>query len=90
MFLQKLFLKHNLINLLLVIVIAEFNAKITNSEKAIYFLSLLSCSIKKLKSVFQFYVDSAVLTNDEFEIDCNFIYHHELELKKENEDACIA
>ena len=90
MFLQKFFLKHNLINLLLVIVIAEFNAKITNSEKAIYFLSLLSCSINKLKCVFQFYVDSVVLTNDEFEIDCNFIYHHELELKKENEDACIA
>ena len=29
----------------------------TNSEKAIYFLSLKSCSIKKLKSTFRFYVE---------------------------------
>ena len=27
----------------------------TNSERAIYFLSLKSCSIKKLKSTFRFY-----------------------------------
>ena len=30
--------------------IAQFTAKMTNSEKAIYFLSLMSCSINKLKS----------------------------------------
>ena len=35
---------------MLVTVIAEFNAKTTNSEKAIYFLSLMSCSMDKLKS----------------------------------------
>ena len=35
---------------MLVTVIAQFTAKITNSEKAIYFLSLMSCSINKLKS----------------------------------------
>ena len=36
--------------LLLVTVVAQFTAKATNSEKAIYFLSLISCSINKLKS----------------------------------------
>ena len=36
--------------MLLVTVIAQFTAKITNSEKAIYFLSLMPCSINKLKS----------------------------------------
>ena len=36
--------------LLLVTVVAQFTAKTTNSEKAIYFLSLISCSINKLKS----------------------------------------
>ena len=30
--------------------IAQFTAKKTNSEKPIYFLSLMSCSINKLKS----------------------------------------
>ena len=30
--------------------IAQFTAKMTNSEKDIYFLSLMSCSINKLKS----------------------------------------
>ena len=37
-------------NLLLVTVVALFTAKMTNPEKAIYFLSLVSCSISKLKS----------------------------------------
>ena len=45
---------------------AQFTAKSTNSEKATYFLSLMSCSRNKLKShmlftcknfVFQFYVE---------------------------------
>ena len=36
--------------LLLVTVVAQFTAKTTNSEKAIYFLLLMSCSINKLKS----------------------------------------
>ena len=36
--------------LLLVTVIAQFTVKTTNLEKAIYFLSLTSCSINKLKS----------------------------------------
>ena len=40
--------------LLLVNVVAQFTAKTTNSEKAIYFLSLISCSISKLKSHFLF------------------------------------
>ena len=34
----------------MVTAIAQFTAKTTNSEKAIYFLSLMSCSINKLKS----------------------------------------
>ena len=34
-------------NLLLVTAVAQFNAKTTNSEKAIFFLSLMSCSINK-------------------------------------------
>ena len=40
--------------LLLVTVVVQFTAKTTNSEKAIYFLSLISCSISKLKSQFLF------------------------------------
>ena len=36
--------------LLLVTAVAQFNAETTNSEKAIYFLSLISCSLNKLKS----------------------------------------
>ena len=34
----------------MVTVAAEFIAKTANSEEAIYFLSLTSCSINKLKS----------------------------------------
>ena len=30
--------------------LAQFTAKMTNSENTIYFLSLMSCSINKLKS----------------------------------------
>ena len=36
--------------LLLVAGVTQFTAKTTNSEKVIYFLSLISCSINKLKS----------------------------------------
>ena len=36
-------------NIILQTVITQFTAKTINSEKAIYFLSLMSCSIKKLK-----------------------------------------
>ena len=46
LFLQK----YNLTNLLLVTVIAQFTDKITNSEKATYFLSLMSGSRNTLKS----------------------------------------
>ena len=35
---------------LLVTVVAQFTAKTTNSEKAIYFLSLTSCSVNRPKS----------------------------------------
>ena len=35
---------------MLVTVVAQFTAKTTNSEKAIYFLSLMSYLINKLKS----------------------------------------
>ena len=31
-------------------VVAQFTVKTTNSERAVYFLSLMSCSINKLKS----------------------------------------
>ena len=34
----------------MVTVVAQYTGKSTNSEKAIYFLSLMSCSINKLKS----------------------------------------
>ena len=39
--------------------VAQFAAETTNSEKALYFLSLMSCLIKKLKyhMLFRFYVD---------------------------------
>ena len=40
----------------MVTVTAQFTAKMTNSEKTVYFLSLMSCSINKLKPVFRFYV----------------------------------
>ena len=43
-------LKHNLTNSLCVTVIAQFTTKTTNSEKAIYFVSLMSFAINKLKS----------------------------------------
>ena len=36
--------------LLLVTVVAQFTVKTTNLEKAIYLLSLISCSINTLKS----------------------------------------
>ena len=39
-----------LTNLFLVTAVAQFTAKMTNSERAIYFLSLKSCSVNKLKS----------------------------------------
>ena len=35
---------------MLVTVVAQFTAETTNSEKAIYFLSLISCLVNKLKS----------------------------------------
>ena len=62
---QKFSLKKKLTNLLLVTAVCQFTAKTTNSEKSIYFLSLTSCSIRKLKFhmlftcknfVFRFYV----------------------------------
>ena len=46
---QKFSLKKKLTNLLLVTAVCQFTAKTTNSEKSIYFLSLTSCSIRKLK-----------------------------------------
>ena len=39
----------NLTNSLLLTVITQFTTKTTNSEKAIYFLPLISCSINKVK-----------------------------------------
>ena len=39
-----------LTNLVLVTAVAQFTAKMKNSEKAIYFWSLKSCSVNKLKS----------------------------------------
>ena len=57
-------------NLLLVTVVALFTAKMTNPEKTIHFISLVSCSISKLKSqmlftcknfVCRFYVEKKVL-----------------------------
>ena len=50
-FLQKLLLKTKLTNLLLVPIVGQFTAKTTNSEKAIYFLSLMSCSINKVSHI---------------------------------------
>ena len=66
LFSQKFLLKTKTYKLLLVTVVAQFTAKTANSEKAIYLLSLISCSINKLVSnvihmlklyVFQFYVE---------------------------------
>ena len=50
LFSQKFLLKTKTYKLLLVTVVAQFTAKTANSEKAIYFLSLMSCSINKPKS----------------------------------------
>ena len=41
-------------NLLLVTVVAHATAKAINSQKAIYYLSLMSCSMNKLKSHMSF------------------------------------
>ena len=50
-FLQKFLLKAKTYKILLLItLVLQFTAKITNSEKATYFLSLMSSSISKLKS----------------------------------------
>ena len=52
LFLQKSYLnKNKFTNLLLVTVVAQFTAKTTNSEKAIYFLSFMSYSINKPKPI---------------------------------------
>ena len=68
-FLQKLLLKPKIRNSL-VTMVAQITAKTANSEKAFYFLSLISCSINKLVSnvihmlkfyVFRFYVEKFFL-----------------------------
>ena len=63
LFLQKFSLKQNLTNSLLT---AEFTAKTRNSEKAIYFLPLMSYSINKLKSQMFIYVEKKVGSIPEF------------------------
>ena len=47
-FLYKFLLKTKITNSLLVTVIAQFTAKTTNSERALYFLSIMVCSINKI------------------------------------------
>ena len=73
LFLQKFLLKTKITYSLLVTVVAQFTAKMTNSEKAIYFLSLMPCPINKLKShmlftcknfVFQFYLEKYFLLQE--------------------------
>ena len=49
-FCKRSYGKQTFTNLSLESVVAQFTAKTTNSEKAIYFLSLMTCSINKLKS----------------------------------------
>ena len=67
-FLQKFLLKAKTYKSL-VTGVAQFTAKTANSEKAIYFLSLISCSVNKLVSniihmlkfyVFRFYMESKI------------------------------
>ena len=61
----------------MVTVVAQYTGKSTNSEKVIYFLSLMSCSINKLKShiiftcflhvfftVFRFYMEKKNLLQE--------------------------
>ena len=60
-FLHKFLLKTKITNSMLVTVIAQFTAKTTNSEKAIYFLSIMCCSINKLKSHLLFTCKNFVL-----------------------------
>ena len=50
LFLHNFLLKTKITNSLLVTLIIQFTAKMTNLEKAIYFLSIRSCSINRLKS----------------------------------------
>ena len=47
---QKFLLKTKSYNSLLVTVVVQFTVKTTNSERAIYFLSLISCSMNKINS----------------------------------------
>ena len=49
-FVHKFLLKAKIANSLFVTAITQFTAKATNSKKAIYFLSIMSFSINKLKS----------------------------------------
>ena len=46
-----------------VTVVAQLTAKTTNSEKTIYFLSLMSCSINKLKSRMLFTCKKCMFSN---------------------------
>ena len=51
LFLHNFLLKTKITNSLLVTVIVQFTAKMTNLEKAIYFLSIRSCSINRLRII---------------------------------------
>ena len=69
--LQKFLLKTKLTNSFLVTVVAQFTAKTLNSGKAIYYLSLLSCSINKLKSQMLFTCNTFV----PFDFTCKKIFY---------------
>ena len=69
--LQKFLLKKKFINSLLVTVVVQFTAKTTNSEKAIYFLSLMPCSINKLKPHMLFTCKSFMSFNFTWKKNCS-------------------
>ena len=48
---------------MLVTVVAQFSSKTINSEKALYFLSLMSCSMNKLKSHMLFTCKNCMFCN---------------------------
>ena len=65
----KVLIKNRNLQSLLVTLVAQFTAKARNSEKAIYFLSLMSCSINKPKSDILFTCKNFVVR---FHVEKNF------------------
>ena len=63
LFFTKVLIKNKNLQTRLRLLVAQFTAKTTNAEKAIYFLSIMSCSTNKLKSHRLFTCKSCMFSN---------------------------